>query len=495
VNGTLTFRNSDLALYAVPIVAAVVAGVVVAVMPWQASVVALVLLTGVLFLAVSKAALRPVGPYVWLETRISTEQLQLRLPRRLYYLGAATIGFLTVRPALAFTASDWIFFLSFGLTCIVLLTHGVDREYLIPRTITYGVVLFAIGGLISSHNAIAPIQSVSIVVRLLYLTIVWFWLGTMVLQTRKHVENALIAWVVSASLSASGAIVQFFYGNVISGGGIAWGRMTGFTPHYNSLGGLAATAFVPALMLAVDSRSLSLRTVGFVCVGLLSAGLLLCGSVGGMLAALVATIFWFTVRGIPRRAVIGLVGIFAAGYLLMSATGETSAPDPLARISRVTSEQQAATGTGGTVYTRLDGYSQAWKIIKERPLVGIGLDDASSEDVFGDKLVHNMFINPWVSAGVLGLVGILLMIGGTSALGCAAVRHAPPAERGFNAALLASIVAFVVFGMGEPILFVRYGWFPAALLVALRAQQLRVEAPQPARAPMRRSVAGYSPAG
>jgi hypothetical protein len=69
------------------------------------------------------------------------------------------------------------------------------------------------------------------------------------------------------------------------------------------------------------------------------------------------------------------------------------------------------------------------------------------------------------------------MVGGAAALGCAAVRHALPRDRGFAAALLASLLAFVMFGMSEPILFVRYGWFPAALLVALHAQTVRAEAP------------------
>jgi hypothetical protein len=40
-------------------------------------------------------------------------------------------------------------------------------------------------------------------------------------------------------------------------------------------------------------------------------------------------------------------------------------------------------------------------------------------------------------------------------------------------ALLCSFVAFVVFSMGAPVLYTRYGWAPAALLLALRAAQIR----------------------
>src|SRR4029453_7584982 len=189
--GSSITERSSLMLYAGSLCLALLAGVAVAAVPSQVSVVVVVLVAGVLFLALSWAALRPRGPVSWVEgTPARTEDALLRLPRRLYYVGAATIGFLTIRPALAFTASDWIFFASFGLTCLVLLTHGLDREYLIPRAITFGVILFAAGGLVSSSHALSQLQSVSIVLRLLSLTIIWFLLRTVVLQTRKHVEYA-----------------------------------------------------------------------------------------------------------------------------------------------------------------------------------------------------------------------------------------------------------------------------------------------------------------
>jgi len=41
--------------------------------------------------------------------------------------------------------------------------------------------------------------------------------------------------------------------------------------------------------------------------------------------------------------------------------------------------------------------------------------------------------------------------------------------------------------MGEPILFVRYGWFPAMLLITLRAQQRRQLGDQRATALVRGS--------
>ena len=63
------------------------------------------------------------------------------------------------------------------------------------------------------------------------------------------------------------------------------------------------------------------------------------------------------------------------------------------------------------------------------------------------------------------------------------------------AALLAALVAFAIFAMGEPILFVRYGWFPTALLIAVRAQYVRAGLLERRRAPSRSSAMAYGSTG
>ena len=101
--------------------------------------------------------------------------------------------------------------------------------------------------------------------------------------------------------------------------------------------------------------------------------------------------------------------------------------------------------------------------------------------MLGPKLVHNMLILQWFTAGILGLIGIITIISGVVLTAARLIRSSAQDVRMLATALLASVVAFVVFGMGEPILFVRYGWFPAALLVALHAQQCRVTVASVAR--------------
>ena len=465
------------ASYAALLGGAVLLGAAIAQVHWQLSLTAGVAALAVLGLVALRAVVSPALPAVEPHVALTVEDdPRLRPARLAYYAGAATIGFLTVRPALGFTASDWIFLAALGVAALVIVQQGITPYYRIPRAVTIGALLFALGGLLSSIEAVAPYGSALVVVRMLYLTLVWFWLGSIVLQTRSHVQNALVAWVSSAALSSSGAVIQFLYGDVIPGGTIAWGRTTGFTEHPNVLGGLAATAFVPALMLAVDSPQRRMRVIGTASTGLLAAGLLLSGSVGGLLAATVATMVWLALRGVSLRILVSGAVILASAVLLMTATGNTDSPSPINRIQRVSSAEEAAAGTGGTIYTRIEGFALAWSRITEQPLVGVGLDQSSSLEVLGKHTLHNLVLGPWLTAGVLGLVGIVLLIAGAISTGFRVLRHSPSQNRSFDAALLAALVAFVQHGMGEPILFVRYGWFPTALLIALGAQQFQIRA-------------------
>ena len=178
--------------------------------------------------------------------------------------------------------------------------------------------------------------------------------------------------------------------------------MTGFTEHFNTLGGLAATAFVPALMLAVDSRRGRVRLVGLASTGLIAAGLLLSGSVGGLLAASVGTMVWLALRGVSVRIVIGAAVVVACGLVLMSGSRATDAPSPVERVERATSSERQDEGTGGTIYTRIEGFALAWDRIAEQPFVGVGLDPETSVESLDGHAVHNLVLGPWYTAGLLG---------------------------------------------------------------------------------------------
>lgn len=405
------------------------------------------------------------------QERSGTDAWRFGFSRNVYYLGAATMGLLTVRPVLSFTLSDWLFLLSLGVTVIAILRTRVATELDILLGATFGAALFAFGGLISSVHAVQPLGSIAIVVRMLYLTLPWLWLGTVVLRTTNQVRNAVFAWVLSVAICGAGAVAQFLIGNVIPGGEIAYGRVTGFTTQFNNLGGLTAVAFVPGLMVAVSARG-RMRIVAYAACTLIGAGLLLSGSLGGLLAAAVSTAVWIVAGRRSPKTLIILATLVAGALLLMGTQGTTNSPSPIERLTRAT-RSDAPPQTGGTLYTRVDLDRAAWNHISKQPFVGVGLDLESSAQRIGFQ-VHNIVLNPWFTAGIFGVTGILVLVGALMRAGLKVVQQAQgPNDHALAVALFASFVAFAVFGMGEPILFVRYGWAPAAFLLALRAQHLR----------------------
>jgi O-antigen ligase len=470
-----SLRSATAFGYGAAVAAAALLGALVAAVPSVLAFLLVVVAAGAVGIGLLRSVLRSSPDAVGHAVGETVAVNAFRASRLVFYAATAAIGFLTVRPAASFTASDWLYFVAFGLVCAGVLTARGQIEYLLPRSVTIGAALFALGGIVSSIGAVAPNASLEVVLRVVYLTLAWFWLATIVLRSRAQLETAVLVWVISASLSASGAVAQFFYGPVIPGGDVHWGRMTGFTPHFNNLGGLAATAFVPALMLATDSRRRSWRLIAVCCLLLLVAGMMLAGSVGGFLAAVVSTIVWLALRGVTARTVTIFVVAALAGVWLVSAVGYTNAPSPLKRVVSVTSKD-VPENQGGTLYSRLDVYGAAWDRIERQPFVGVGLDPESSERALdSDLAVHNIIINPWFSAGLLGLVGVCLLLTGVVGTALELVRDAAKGSRSLETALFSSLVAFLLFSMGEPILFVRYGWLPSAMLLALRAQALRKE--------------------
>jgi len=392
--------------------------------------------------------------------------------RRVYYLGVFTIGFLVVRPAFSFTLSDWLFLASLLLTIVVVLRTRTAVGLQLPAGVICGAALFAVGGLISSTQAINPVASTAVVFRVLYLIIPWFWLGTIVLRTSGHVLVAVNAWVMSAAISGLAAVVQFLGGDIVPGGDIAYGRATGLTGHFNDLGGLAAVSFVPALMLAVRTQGM-MRAVNYCALALVGAGLLFSGSVGALLAASASTAVWLAAGRRARPTVLLLVGLLAVAILFARAEGARDSPSPLQRVSRVT-QADAPRTSGGTLYSRIDVYRSAWDQIARQPLVGVGLDAASSSQRL-ELEVHNIILLPWFTAGILGITGILVLLGSLIHTGLDVLKRTRDSDDlALAISLHASFVAFLIFGMSEPVLYVRYGWVPAALLLALRVQYLRI---------------------
>ena len=403
----------------------------------------------------------------------------LRLPRALYYLGLLLVSELALRPhapKLTITGSDW-FFLGSLLAVVCALAVGHRSIHIgLPRLLLVGILLFTIGGLVSSVDAETARQSAGVILRLVYVTVVWFWLGTLVLQRVEHVRTAVVLWVASAALNGFAATIEHFAGNVLPGGGVLWGRASGFTQNVSDLGGVAAVAFVPALMVFMWIARGPIRSfVAATALLLVSAALLFSGSIGSVLAAAVGAAFWFGSHPTRAQRLLAVAALGLVAVSLYSVQHSGGAPAAIQRITRFGSG--APDDPSLTLGSRIAGYKIALKRIEADPAVGVGLD--ATVDVGADAngrpqtlAIHNIVLGTWFQTGILGLVGLVFIFVSAAKTSRSTILSADSSgERALAVALMCSLVAFIVFLMSEPALYTRYGWVPVALIFALRAIQ------------------------
>jgi O-antigen/teichoic acid export membrane protein/O-antigen ligase len=400
------------------------------------------------------------------------------VPRRLYYGGVLLLGLITLRAA-GVTLSDLFFLASFLLACaeFVVLRRRVPVK--LPFLLLIGVALFLLGGFLSSFESYQTLNSIAVIARLVFLTVFWFWLGTVVLRRQEHMTTAISCWVVSAAICGGGAIVQLLVGDVIPNGSIDGGRATGFTAHPNDLGALTGIAFVPALMLASRPRiAPATRAWFYVLLLLVAAGLILSGSVGALMAAGAATVVWLAFQRISMHALLAIAALVMCVVALVTLQSIRGAPDPLERLQSVTTSSSVYGGATqlGSVDQRIRAYRVAAARIKEDPFVGVGLDLFSVTRPFGDEGyeydVHNLVIGLWYKTGLVGLAGMLIaLLAILRAAWTAISRSTSNSEWTVAVTLASSVVAFVIFAMTAPILFTRFGWISAAFVLALRGIQ------------------------
>jgi hypothetical protein len=411
------------------------------------------------------------------------EEADLRLARFLYCCGLLTIGELTIRPAFSLTLSDLLFFASLVSACPSLLSRHFDQGFL-PRGILFGSYLFCLGALLSAFGAPQPLLSLLRAVKFNYLTLVWFLLGTIVLRRPADVRTAVGCWVLSLAFSGAGAVAQLFRGDVIPATAVFAGRMTGFTQHVNDLGGSAAVAFVAAVWFATNLLHFKfVPFTGAIPMILVAAGVILSGSVGGLIAATVGIIAYLALARTSLRVIMLAAVIAGTAFAVMHFQVHAGALTPLERIQQV--QQQ-----GGTLSTRLDTNRSVIPRIASNPLIGVGLGVTAQVNQT-NQLVHNELLGVWYEGGGLAFLGLLLLFASLMTTALDARRCAlDDSERLLCSALLACLLAYFTFGMGSPMLFERYGWVPAALLLAVRAQQRRTNTASESAGQMRQATAG-----
>lgn len=394
----------------------------------------------------------------------------MRLPRFLYFVAICLSGILIVRPAFGFTLSDWLFFVALGATLAGLsAARGADHGFL-PSSLVLGAAIFAVGSTISSSISPQPEESVLTMVKFLYLSVVWFWLGTVLLRTPKHLTIAIVCWICAMALSGAASLIQAAgYGDFWSPAAMR-GRFTGGADHPNDLGAQTAIVLIPALAMATVGRPKLLnRMVLVIIIGSVIIGVVLSSSGTALLTSSIALALWVVGRAqLNLKTIAGILVVAVAFVGVINVQSALGGISPFERLRANTN----STNEYCTSCERAQTSTLAIQAIVEQPVIGRGLDRIGSRAPDGHQ-VHVMLLKVWYESGILGFAGIVLILSSVVGTAMKNVRDAKSQDETVIAfALLMSLAAFMVVGLAQPLLFQRYAWFSCAFIIAQRAQQI-----------------------
>ncbi len=438
------------------------------------------------------------------------------LPLALGWLGMATLGLNVIRVG-GFALSDGLFFI-LGAVVVAKLLLGDNRGLAPARSrgssqlVMAGSIILLTAGVLATFVSWGPTTSLLIVIRLGYLTLVWFWMLQAIIPTRRALDVLLSGWrtgaLVIAALATLGQI-----GIVHIGRENPEGRQMVFYGHPNDLAGylLAAAPLVLLSLPAHPDWSPTRRTiVRFASVGLLAFAIVSTGSITGLLAVSIGAA---AVYGLPvlfpvarrrrRRVhpVAMLAGCMAAlvGIVLIM----TSDLPVVRRIERLDHGDQFVESS---VQSREQTNSVVIHSFDQRLVFGVGLDAGSVFQAAGQNTItvgaHNMYLKVLYEAGLPGLIGLLTIQFATFRAALLLLRNTADTELYPTVvALTASALSVAVFAMFQPTLFHRFFWLPIALIWCvwhlrreeIRQQQIAAVRSVPAPGPVPGSPAALPP--
>lgn len=393
----------------------------------------------------------------------------LKLSRGLFYLGIAFTCILTLRVGTV-TLGDVLILASLvllGVVAAVARRGSWPSSFATPGVTTLVLTLFVFGAAVSVGNAIRPEESAVVVLRLLLLVFLLPIQARMLLQTAEQLQRAAAWLVAGATISASGAIAQAFISPTIIPGAApvtAEGRFAGMTGHVSDMGGIAALGLAVAIGFVISSRR-GKRLVAMAASAILAIGLVLSGSVSGMISVVVALLIYVLMGAIRFRSLILIVAAMGAALWLAGvAQSSVSALSPIERLLQTVGITE--NGRYSTLGSRTETFDVAWAIIIQNPLIGQGFDAISvSADEFSP---HNILIAAWFQGGIFFALAITAMI-----LRPFVGRWVRESRRStISVQMVAATMSALVFSMTAPSLFNRYFWIPVALLGVARGLTL-----------------------
>lgn len=388
----------------------------------------------------------------------------LKAARGALYAGLFLVSLLVFRVGGSITVGDVALVLSLLLTLFAIGRPRTRHPY--GGSAVPFALLIAAGGCLAAVGSLNPADSLASLVRVLFVALVLPWQCVVLLNNEARLRRAILALGLGAAVCSLGTVFQFALGaTVIPNGAVTnAGRYTGFTGHVSDTGAVASLAVVIGFAGLARGQGFATRVL-LVGVGLSGlVGLVLSGSVSGMLAAAVGVGALLLIRGVPVRHV--LFGGVAAGAVLWWAVGligETQmALTPGERALQVLG-LSGGDASLNTTASRWDTIVAGWRGFLADPLTGAGLDSDSSL-VIGSLGVHSLPFAALYQGGVLfaaGLAGCVLT---------AIVMVArSPRKSVLRAQAYSLAIAAGAFSLTGPNLYNRYFWVPIAIVAVLAA--------------------------
>lgn len=392
---------------------------------------------------------------------------------RLAMLGMAMVGMTGVRAG-GFTIADLVFLL---VAALILLSVGNGGgKHLAPTAarraspmLLVGLALLTVGGLLATFlRSFDASGSAMVLLRLWYITIVWFWTLRTVCGGWKDLRRLLIAFVAGAVVNSVFGIFQEVTGT--NEGSPFWGRSPGFTDHFNSLG-TAVAVTIPLLIVWRSEPGTSPRwkRARLLAVVIALGGIGVSGSMTALAAAIVgAAATWvapwlFAGSRQSRRAIVpGIIG--ATVVFLVVASGLVS----LSVTERFTAYLEGSSRyVAGSVSEREQLNEIAVDEIIASPVVGVGLDPESAEIDLGHepKRIHSLYYRSLYEMGILGFIGISTIFALSAHQAIAAARYLRRRQDDWiPIALFGSMTTLLADGFFSPPLVERYFWATFALI-------------------------------
>lgn len=413
----------------------------------------------------------------------------------LVWLGFVTMGFNTVRLG-GLAVSDAFFAAGGGLILTRLLigrtadlaNHTMRRTS--PLILSGSLVLLTMGT-VSAFNAWNVLDSMQVVARLGWLTLVWFWILRTACRDRSVLATMFEGWRIGVLITAAvGVLTDVGVLNVVAEN--AEGRQTAFFDQPNEFASMLAIA-LPLFVLDVPGRGPKFDVrrptlVRFGYIGLIAWGVASSGSMTGTFSAAAASIAALAAAALTRSPDASArrrspfkpflaVAVVTVGIFMLFTSD-------LPVVERFTRYQEGDAGISGSLETRDQLNSMAIEKLPETLFVGTGPQlqaatgristRANPEVVEG---VHNMYLKVAHEAGFVALLGLLLVLltAFNQALRLAINTRGTPLQ-GLSVALIGALVAAACQATVQPIVYQRYFWVTIAMtgcVWAVRRNELR----------------------